>query len=154
RGRVLERFVERQRAPRQSGRQRFAVQVLHDQELEIVLAADVVQRADVRMVEARDRARLALEALAAVRLPGGIGRQHLDRDDARDAGVESAIHLAHAATAKERDDLVRSQPGAGLQYHGERADYAPFRRKEKGRLRFPGRRPSDVLRSTFYVLRS
>ena len=39
-----------------------------------VLLADVVQRADVRMRELRDRARLAIEALAELRV-GGERRQ-------------------------------------------------------------------------------
>ena len=35
-----------------------------------VLVADVVQRADVRMIELRDRARFAVEALAELRIGG------------------------------------------------------------------------------------
>jgi hypothetical protein len=36
--------------------------VLHDQEIDAVLAADIVEGVDMRMVQARDRSRLALEA--------------------------------------------------------------------------------------------
>ena len=51
----------RQRTPFQPVGQRLALHVLHDQVVEAVLVADVVEHADVRMVEARDRTRLALE---------------------------------------------------------------------------------------------
>ena len=47
-------------------RERFALQVLHDDELDAGFAADVVEHADVGMLEAADRLRLALEALLQV----------------------------------------------------------------------------------------
>ena len=51
-------------APRRDPRgQRLAFQVLHHQEVDAVLVADVVQRADVRMVQRGDGLRFALEAL-------------------------------------------------------------------------------------------
>ena len=43
-------------------RQRFAFQVLHDEVGDAILLADVVQSADVRMIELRDGAGLAIEA--------------------------------------------------------------------------------------------
>ena len=55
---------ERQRPAREARGQRLALDQLHHQVVGVALAADVVQRADVRMVEARDRLRLALEARA------------------------------------------------------------------------------------------
>ena len=47
--------------------ERFAVEVLEYQEVGVAVAADVEQRADVRMLERRDRACLALEPLAQLR---------------------------------------------------------------------------------------
>ena len=64
---VLQHLVQRQRALLQPVRQRFAFQVLHHQVVDSVLLADVVQRADVGMIQAGDGARFALEALARVR---------------------------------------------------------------------------------------
>ena len=116
-GRVGQRFVERQRSAREARGERLPVEILHDQELDVVLAAHVVERADVRMIEPRDGPGFALEALAPVRLIGGLGRQDLDGDRASHARVERAIHLAHATPAEERDDLVRTEAGARLQYH-------------------------------------
>jgi hypothetical protein len=62
--RELQRLGKRQRAPRQSVRQGLAFQVLHDEERRAVLLTHVVQRADVRMIEMRDRASFAVEPLA------------------------------------------------------------------------------------------
>ena len=45
---------------------------------------------------------------APLSLLGGVGRQHLDRDDPRHAGVERPVDLAHASTAQEGDDFVRA----------------------------------------------
>ena len=48
-------LLERQRALHEPLRQRLAFQVLHDQVLGLALAADVVEGADVRVGELRDR---------------------------------------------------------------------------------------------------
>ena len=69
--RRLERLVDRQRALRQPIRQRLAFEILHDEERGAILFAHVVQRADVRMIELRDRAGFAVEALAELR----VGRE-------------------------------------------------------------------------------
>ena len=61
--------------------------------------ADVVERADVRMIERRDRARLALEALAQLRVGRERRRQDLDRDRAVEPRVAGAVDFAHAAGA-------------------------------------------------------
>ena len=103
-----------QRTAREPGRERLAVEILHDEELEAVLLADVVERADVGMVQPRDGSGLALEALSSLGLFGGFRRQDLDGHDASDACVVRTIDLAHPSTAEEGDDLVRSQAGAGL----------------------------------------
>ncbi len=66
RGRVPQRVGHRQRALQQPIGQRFALEILHDEELHVFLEPHVVERADVRMVQRGDRAHLALEALAAL----------------------------------------------------------------------------------------
>ncbi len=42
----------------------LAFEMLHDQVIDVPLSADVMEGADVRVIEIRDGARLALEALA------------------------------------------------------------------------------------------
>ena len=76
--------------------QRQALDVLHDE----VVSADVVQRADVRMVERGDGARLALEGVTAY-------AQALERDHAIQTDVLGLPDLAHAAGADTIDENVR-----------------------------------------------
>ena len=80
--------------------------------------AHVVQRADVGMIELRDRAGLAVEALAELRIGGERVRENLDRDRAIEARVARLVDLAHAAGAEGGEDFVRAEASAGLQCHG------------------------------------
>ena len=83
--------------------ERLAFQVLHHQERQPLVAVDIVERADVGMVQRGDGARLALEALhcGAVRSQGF--RQKLHRDRAPQPGIFSLINHAHAAAAEHGD---------------------------------------------------
>ena len=103
---VFERLRQRQRAARRRLLERLALDVLHDQVVDVVLQADVVERADVRMIQAGDDLRFALKPLAAVRIVRQMFRQGLDRDGAVQAGVEGAIDLAHAARGDQRLDII------------------------------------------------
>ena len=58
------------------------------------------------MVQAGDRLRLALEALAEIGVVGDVRGQHLDGDGAIQAGVSGFVDLAHAARAEGGVDLV------------------------------------------------
>src|SRR5262245_18629920 len=79
---------------------------------------DVVQRADVRMIERRDRARLAVEPLAQLRIGRERSRQHLDGDGPLKPRVSCAIDLAHPAGADWGNDLVRAEPKSRVESHG------------------------------------
>jgi hypothetical protein len=68
---------------------------------------------DVRMVERRERTRLALEARDTVRSGRHQVGQNLNRDVAPKIGVMRTIHFAHAARAEERYDFVWANAGAG-----------------------------------------
>ncbi len=59
---ILEHLIQRQRTSRQPIGQGLAVETLHHEKIDAVLVADVVERADVRVVQRRDRPRFALEA--------------------------------------------------------------------------------------------
>jgi len=74
------------------------------------MLVDVVDRADVGMIELRDRFRFARETLAELRIVGERARQHLDRDRTVEPRIACAIDLSHAAGAERRDDLVRTEP--------------------------------------------
>ena len=68
----LERLVERQCALLKPLSERVALQVLHDQEVDPVLGADVVERANVRVVQAGDGLRLALKPLLEIGVRGDM----------------------------------------------------------------------------------
>src|SRR5580700_12091676 len=76
----LQRLLQRKRSPSQAVGQRFAFQVLHDEKIDAVLRADVVQGANMRVIQRRNRLRLALHALSEIGIRGEMGRQNLDSD--------------------------------------------------------------------------
>ena len=67
------------------------------------------------MTERRQHAGFSLESSKALGVRRKSGRQDLDRDIASEPCVMCAIHLAHSAGAKRRNDLVVSEPTAGGQ---------------------------------------
>ena len=105
---VLESFIERQRAFLEPVRQRLALDVLHHEVLDAVLASDIMKDADVRMIQLRDRFRFALEALFPLRNFSEVFRQNFDGDGAVEASVFGFVNLAHPADADGRNDLVTS----------------------------------------------
>jgi hypothetical protein len=80
--------------------------------------ADVVQSADVRMIQAGNHFGLALEALAACRIVGKMRRKNLDSDGAVQAHVSSTINFPHSTSAQGRNDLIGTQFCAIRQGHG------------------------------------
>src|SRR5262245_33047601 len=88
--------------------------------------ADVVESADVRMIELRDRPRFAVEAFAEERIGCERLRKNLDGDDAVQAGIAGAIHLAHAAGSQCGLDLVRAEPAACGQRHSRSGFYSHY----------------------------
>src|SRR5262245_387934 len=63
--------------------------------------SDIVQRADMRMIQGRYHARFAFEALAE------LLRGDLDGDGAAKARVQCAVDFAHPAFGKQLNDRVR-----------------------------------------------
>ena len=102
-------FLRRQRAP-----QRRPVQELQDE----IARPDVVDLADVRVIQRRDGARLLLEAADAVGVGVTPGRQNLDCDVAAEARVMRAVDLAHSAPAEECHDVVRAKARPRRQHRG------------------------------------
>ena len=91
---------DRQRvAERHRSLQCLAFDILHDQ----IVRSDVVEVTDVGVVQGRDRARFAGEALRELDV------RDFDRDVAIEARVVGAIHLAHATFADQRRDFVRTK---------------------------------------------
>ena len=71
---------------------------------------DVVDGADVGMIQRGGRPRLALEALERTGLHGHVVGQELEGDRAIEARVFGLVDHAHAAAAEEFGDLVVGDP--------------------------------------------
>ena len=113
----LEHIGSLERMPPQMLAERHAPNHLHDEKRLPLMLADVVQRADVRVVELRDRPRFPLEPLAAFGIVGEVRRQDLDGDGPVQPGVGRLVDLAHATRAIGGEDLVRSKTGARGECH-------------------------------------
>src|SRR6516162_3419386 len=104
----LERLVERERTFPNAVRESLALDVLHHEKV----GADVVERADVRMVERSYGVGFAFESLAEA------FRRDLDGNFAVQARVTSLVHLAHTTNSQRREDLVGSETGSKGDRHG------------------------------------
>src|SRR6185437_12607669 len=103
----LYRLRRRDRPARQPRVQRLALEQLHHEKGLALVLAELVQGADVGMVERRDRQRLALKTLTRGGA-GGFG-QKLERDEAVQALVAGLEDLAHAACAEALEHLEGSE---------------------------------------------
>ena len=95
-------------ALRQPGRQRLAFEIFHDEEVDLVLTPDVIQRADVRMRKGGNGPRFAGETGAHAR-GCDAGRKHFDRDRPVETAVDGAEHLSHPARAEKALDAIGAQ---------------------------------------------
>ena len=93
---------------------RPAVEAFHDQQVLASGADVVVDRHDVRMVEAGQDPRLAVEKLAARLVVEDVPRQLLDRDAAAERAVDPGEDDAHPAFADGAADVVLRQRGDDL----------------------------------------
>jgi hypothetical protein len=85
--------------------------VLHDEEIGVLGAVEVVHRGDMCVVEARQRLGLAAEPSSrhVVQRPRV---QHLDRHIAIEMRIAPAVHLAHPTGAEALDDAVVRESAA------------------------------------------
>ena len=103
----IEHFGEPERLPTlQSLPQRLALEQFHGQEPLTVDVIDLVDRADVRVVQRRGGARLALKAFQCDTVLRDLRRQELQRDITVESGVVGAIHHTHPPRADLRDDAI------------------------------------------------
>ena len=113
----LQRLVERKRSLHEPRGQRLALEMRHDQVVRAIDVADVVDAADVRMIERGNRPRLAFETCTQIGIAGDFSWQDLDGDCAIEARVAGFVDLAHAARAERAEDFVRTESGAGGKCH-------------------------------------
>src|SRR5687768_6314498 len=69
------------------------------------------------MIERRRGSRFVLEAAARRRVANQLRGDDLQRNIAAQSCIPSAIDLAHAADAEQRQDFVGAETGAGRQRH-------------------------------------
>jgi hypothetical protein len=115
--RDLHRLAHGQRPLAQPIGERLAVEEFRDDEERVGVEADVEEGEDIRMRERRHRARLAFEAGPAIRVPGDVGRQHLQRDVPAQARVARPVYLPHSARPERPGDFIRAETSAGGQPH-------------------------------------
>ena len=103
----LHGLLDRQRSPRQARLEGLAVAVRHrEQELTGGKLLDVVDRADVGMIEERGGPRLVDQARFGGLVPSEVRRQQLQRHLPAEAQVLGQIDLAHGARADPLDEPV------------------------------------------------
>ena len=86
--------------------QRCAIQKFHRDELLSVMLADLVNRADIGMVQRRSRLCLSLEAHQRQGISGYVIRQKLQRDKSVQGYILGLINDTHAAATEFLDDAV------------------------------------------------
>src|SRR3984893_17150230 len=86
--------------------QRHAVQKLHDQERMAVLLPDLIDRADVGMVQCRRSLSLSLKAGQCLRVLGYFIRQKLQGVKSVQGYVLGLVNDAHSAATKLLNDAV------------------------------------------------
>ena len=115
---VAQRLLQRQRRPSPADPASVSPSRYSMTRYSIVaLASHVVERADVRMRELRDRLRLPLEALPDLGRRRHVRRQHLHRHRPLQPRVPRLVDLPHPAGAERRQDLVRAEPRARADAH-------------------------------------
>ena len=108
-----QRFVERDRAARDTLRQVVALDQFHHEGMCATGFLKAVDRRDVRMIQRREGLRLAFEPRHAIGVRGEHVRQDLDRDLAAECRVRRTVDLTHSAFADRRGDVVDAETRAG-----------------------------------------
>ncbi len=115
----LDRHVEQrlnlERLPLDQVPEGLPFQQLHGNEWLAFVLADLVDRADVGMVEGRGSLCLPLEPFQCLVIFGKFPRQELERHEAMELHVFSFVHHAHAPGTKLFEDAV---VGNGFAEHG------------------------------------
>lgn len=89
----------------------------HDEELDTVLVAHVVERTDVGMRELRDRPGLPLEPSPHFLVLRQVIRQHFDGDLSPQPRIPRPVDLTHPTRAERGKNLVGAKTEAGAQSH-------------------------------------
>src|SRR5581483_2591078 len=93
----------------------FAIEVFHGDECMAILLADVVDSANIGMIQCRSGLRFPLETSQGLGVAGNFVRQKFQSDEAMQTGIFCFVDNAHTAATKLFDDPV---VGNSLPNHG------------------------------------
>src|ERR1700756_3881850 len=102
----IQHALHRQRSSADQVLQRLPVQKLHGDERLPLVFANLVDRADVGMVERRGGLRLALEPFECLAIARHAVGKKFQGHRTTQARILSFVHNAHTATTQLRDDAV------------------------------------------------
>jgi hypothetical protein len=115
---ALERLLQRHRPFLKPRFQSFALDILHNQVVGSILATDVVQHANMRMIQRRNGAGFPLETLFGLGIIRQMNGKDFDGDGAVEARVCRAIDFSHASGAQRGNDFVGAEFRASGEGHG------------------------------------
>src|SRR5260370_31992522 len=121
---VFQGLIEWERTLFQPLGESFTFDALHHQIIGAILLADVMERADVWMVQAGDGFRFAFEALLANRIRAELRGKDLDGDAALQPRIARPIDFAHSAGTERSSNLVRAKMCTWGQGHDWRRLYS------------------------------
>ena len=103
-------------------RKSWSFQKLHGHERLPILFPEVIDRADVGVIQGRRGLRLAPEAGEGTRISGQVSRQKLERDETVETSILSFVDDSHPAAPELLHDAVMRDglAGHGLGKHSER----------------------------------
>ena len=114
---VGERLLEGQRSLGQARGERLSLDIFHHQEVDAILLTDVVERADVRVIQRGDGPRFALESFAGQRIHMEQRGQDFDSDGSGQTCVTALVDLPHSAGSQQSSDLIRTETRARGEWH-------------------------------------
>jgi hypothetical protein len=101
-----EHSIERQRLARNAMLEGLPIQKLHDDEMLATLFADVVNSANVWVIQRRRSLRLTPETFKCGSVVCRLGRQKLKRDESMEASILCLVNHSHPAATELLDDVV------------------------------------------------
>jgi hypothetical protein len=102
----VQEFFDRQWPAQESMLERLSLDEFHDEEVLSLPFADIMNVADVGMVQRRNGTRFAFEPRAGLGVALELCSQRLQRDRASQPDVTRSVYLAHPAGADELEHLV------------------------------------------------
>ena len=114
---VFESGVERQATFLQPGGQRVAFHQFHDDVVDTVLFANIVERTDVRVVQAADGTGFSLEASTQMGVAGEMFWEDFDNDSAVQTRVDGGVHFSHTAGTELVADCVWTKASSFCERH-------------------------------------